>query len=294
MSTPMSTTARGPPGWTPAIWDALNQAVNDEIRRTKVIDKMVAPVLMPDTWNVPADIPVPGTEGLTVKGDSIDLIETIVPIEVRKTQLHQEHQSSTAMTLATHAAALNAKTMDILFFQGYSKLKPSLGPTIGVNLNGNPGDGLLDKAAGKVDVKSLRKKGATGCHYGENTFSAVAEGIALLNKNGDYGPYELAFNPTEYADTYTPISGTLTTPKDGIVGLLGKNYYSTNALPEKTAVLLSVGGGAIDLPVAVPPRLEFTTINGKGSYCFVLREVSALRVKDEKDAPIIKLEFQCP
>src|SRR5690349_21082384 len=95
-------------GWPSTVWDALRKTIHEETQRTKIAQK-VLPLNgpLPNLMNVPSDITEVGDNGLTVtEGASTTLIETTAQFAMTKTQVMDEQQLSTALTLATRAANL--------------------------------------------------------------------------------------------------------------------------------------------------------------------------------------------
>jgi len=292
----MSTATVNSPEWNTAIWDSIKQAVHDETQRTKIAQKILplnGP--LPHMMNVPSDITEVGDNGLTVsQGDLTALIDTTVQFAMTKPQVEQEEQQllSTVLTLVTRAANLIAIAQDQLIFQGKVRLPKEL---VQVRLNGNNGKSLLgeDGEIKPIKVQPVSRQGGKA-KYGENTFAAVADGIASLQKDGHYGPYALALHTDIYADSHAPLKDTLIMPADRIKPLVEKGFYGTGALLQKRGVLLSLGGNTMDLTVGVdttPEFISYTPRNNSGAiYSFQVHERFALRLKDKK--AVRRLEFK--
>jgi uncharacterized linocin/CFP29 family protein len=271
-------------GWNTSVWDTIKQTVHDETQRTKIGQKILplnGP--LPDMMNVPSDITEVSDGGLTVtEGASTSLIETTVQFAMTKTQVNsQEEQLSTALTLATRAANLISIAQDQLIFQGSVKLPENL---VQARLNSNNGKGLLsegDKDIKSIEVRPVGREGSKA-KYGVNTFAAVVDGIASLQRDGHYGPYALVLHTDIYADTYAPLEDTLIMPADRIKPLVEKGFYGTGALPEKRALLLSQGGNTMDLTIGVDTTPEFMFLDNTGMYRFRVFERFALRLKNKQ------------
>ena len=66
-------------------------------------------------------------------------------------------------------------------------------------------------------------------------------------------------------------------------------FYGTGTLPASTGLLVSVGGGPVDLVLGSDPEVEFMQIDAEGMYRFRTLERFALRVKDA--TAVMRLEF---
>jgi uncharacterized linocin/CFP29 family protein len=302
MSATPTTTMTDALGWTSTIWDKLKQAVYEETRRTKIAQK-----ILPVHMALPKDCTVPSEEidkealeiALEIReGNPTNIIETTVQFAMTNTQVQPDQPPSTALTLATRAANRIAIAQDLIVFQGskviqHGRVKlPNSQEFVQAKANGNDGKGLLgedDRNIKPIEVRRARRRTTTSAArstYGENTFAAVAEGIADLQGDGHYGPYALVLHSETYADTYAPLENTLIMPADRIMHLLVENgFYGTGTLPEKRGVLLSLGGNTMDLAVgydATPEFISYTPGNSGGTYFFQARERFALRLKDKK------------
>jgi uncharacterized linocin/CFP29 family protein len=272
-------------GWTTPIWDRIRQAVHGQTQRMKIGQKILPLNATQNAMNVPSDITLINKNGVleVTEGDSKPLIETIVKYSMTKTQVQQEQQLSTAPSLAMHAAGLISGAQDQIIFQGINA-KPK---GVDVRWNGNNDNGLVN--AGKTVVTVKSPIGTPG-QYGEETFTGVTKGTSLLQNNGHYGPYALVLHTDVYADTYTPLKGTLVTPANSIMPIVEGGFYGSGNIPKNTGVLLSVGGNTMDLTVGVDTTPEFMFLNASGMYSFRLYERFTLRLKD--DTAVVTLNFK--
>ena len=58
-----------------------------------------------------------------------------------------------------------------------------------------------------------------------------------------------------------------------------RGFFGTSALPDTLGILLSLGGGTMDLPVADDATPEFLSVNNQGGYNFRLFERFNFRLK---------------
>jgi uncharacterized linocin/CFP29 family protein len=225
---------------------------------------------------------------------------------------HAHRGHSTAVTLAIRAANLLTQAEDMIIFQGAAAFSTPFF-TANIRSRGVPLDfGLLDilpaaapagsppplPAAQVIPVPLLA--GARPGQYGENTFGAVAQGYAVLQGNGHYGPYALVLQTTPYADTHAPLATTLIMPADRIMPLMTAGFFGSGTLVPSVGVpapaglsftgsLVSVGGNTMDLVVGFDAKTAFMQQDVDGSYRFRVVERLALRLKDP--SAIIRLEF---
>jgi len=242
---------------------------------------------------------VAGAAGATtVPADRIDLasmtvdpaavlpvVELSLGFGLTQQQVDDEAVGGAGLTLATRAANLVAQVEDILIFQG--DIPDLRGPLARVQVRGNSGVGLLASAPTEIDVMPVPGPPIT---YGEHTFNAVVEAIALLREEGQAGPYALALNPAVFADTFAPISGTTVLPADQIRPLVTRGFVDTGALPAGRGLVASLGGNTLDLVMSVEPMSTFVQVDDAGFYQFRVFERWALRIKDP--GALVRLVFK--
>src|SRR5271163_1834125 len=211
--------------WADEVWHRIDQAVEQEVKRTRVCGRFLPkrPV-PPKTTSVPTDsyttITPPGAASpvLSVdEGATTRLNEYYVEFELTPQQVDQEEGDfktlghSTAVTLATKAANTLAQAEDLIVFQGQNAITEStlFSTSFVLTLNGNepadtgllnfpiggnaPGLGPLTPVAPAMTVVAVQPLAplVPGVIYGPNTFEAVASAYADLQALGHYGPYAL-------------------------------------------------------------------------------------------------------
>jgi hypothetical protein len=251
-------------GWTPAIWERINQAVHDEIESSAIVRKIVRRHPIESTVSVPGGIPKVVNNSLMMpEGDVIPVMETIVEFSMTRTQVQQELQMHTAATLAGLGGNLAGLVESLTFFQG---LGVKLPPGVQIKDNGNKWPGILKQAVKSIDVQQLAKGGG----YGPNTYKAVVDGIASLQGVGHYGPYLLALPCVKKADACSPLADTLVTPCDRIESLVEDGIiHGTDTLPKDLGFLLSRDGPGRTVNLAVgDARCEFTSVDSTGMLRF--------------------------
>jgi len=312
--------------WGKEIWDYIDMAVHDECTRVRVAAKYLPIHPVPDhTTTVPADsVSAPAEEAGVIGAFAVDegavtrLIEFWVEFSLTPQQLEQESQitnahrgHSTAVTLATRAANLLVRAEDMIVFQGHAAFGTDFFQK-NIRSRGVPADfGLLDIIPAGADssvpellgdqVITVERSDTTSPVpvYGENTFKAVAQGYAVLQDKGHYGPYGLTLQTVPFADTHAPLAGTLIMPADRIQPLATAGFYGSGTLaaatspdlePQFTGSMVSVGGNTVDLVVGTDATTAFMQQNVDGNYQFRMLERMALRLKDI--SAVVRFEFQ--
>ena len=275
-------TGREALSWAPEIWSRLDQAVHAEIDRTGIAGK-VLPVRgpIPDVTTVPAD--VIDAETMTVPDDVVlPLIEISVEFGLTEAQVDTETSLGTALTLATRAANLLARAEDLLVFQGADGARHVIFER--VKLRGDVGIGLFAAAVSAIDVE------VDDGSAGERTVEAVARAYGELQSKGQSGPYGLALRSEQYADIFKPLANTFVMPADRLRPLVERGFHGTAALPERSGLVLSLGGETVDLVVGVEPTVAFLQVGSDGLFRFRLFERFALRLKDAE--ALVQLTFE--
>jgi uncharacterized linocin/CFP29 family protein len=314
-------------GWGQEIWNRIDQAVHDEMQRTRVAMKfipMYAPVT-PGTLTIPADR-ITSSQPLEVDQNEADRITSSQPLEVDQNEVEQmiqiqvqfrltheqvmrEEELRTAVTLATRAANQLAQAEDVIIFQGPTAIDPKsedyhslFQNKIVEHKSGKPRQGLLGAAEKRFEQVKLtqrdnpqRRKG-----WGENTFEAVSAAYSRLQSGRDnlnqahYGPYALVLHHKPYADTYAPLENTLILTADRIEPLMTAGFYGTGTMREFEGrefegIVVSLGGNTMDLAYAVDATTAVLQEDVDGFWRFRVYERFALRLKD--DTAIIRLLF---
>jgi uncharacterized linocin/CFP29 family protein len=126
--------------------------------------------------------------------------------------------------------------------------------------------------------------------YGENTVTKVAEAYAFLQSKGQYGPYALVLHHVLFGEAHAALKSTLIMPADRIRPLMTAGFYGTGTLPEKSGVLLSIGGRVVDVPIPVDGATAFTQVDEEENYRFRVYERFTVRIKDRR--ALVLLDFK--
>jgi hypothetical protein len=300
--------------WTADIWNSIDKAVADEHKLTAIAAQFLTPPVPDGTMDgtVAADtVHVDEFGVLSVdESETRSILEIAVELTVRQTQVAKEETMKTAEHLARAAANLIAKGEDLLIFRGLGALEDDLFKSKVLVLRqpktknpSSPVDSLLFSNKQTIPVEPVEFDSHGHPIFGDNTFAAVAQGYALLQKH-HYGRQALVLPPTIYADTYASRATTLEIPAiiaDRIKGLIGPMFYGTSALPDfdftsslskqvAKGVLAAIDGDTLDLVVQMIPTVEVVTQAAQSSdYVCSVYERFALRLKDP--LAVVELDF---
>jgi uncharacterized linocin/CFP29 family protein len=316
--------------WSPDIWKAIHRTVHDETMRVRVGTKFLPyRRVHPKTTSVQPDTitnaPLPGETNYTLtvdEGVTIRLNEIWTEFALTTQQVHETAESkdpmhTTAVTLARRAAQYLALGQDIVIFQGFngysapffSQNVRSRGPTpsdggllsLGPNSQGsNP----YASPYAAIQVAPL-SSGPPGVTYGENTFNAVTNGIAVLTADGNSGPFALILNTFPYADLYASVGiGSLVVTADRVEPLVKAGLFGTGTVPPTLSlpgsppssppdvayygVLVSIGGSTMDLVVGMHATTVFMQQDTNQLWRFRVLERFALRVSDTSAIQVLE------
>ena len=117
------------------------------------------------------------------------------------------------------------------------------------------GIGLLGIAANNLTLRVNPLNPANPNIFGDQTFTAVTQGISQLIARNQPGPYALLLESSIHADTYRPIPGTLATTADRIIPLVPGGFYPTGTLqvPIPPPPPPPAAGAALPVIVLAPP-----------------------------------------
>lgn len=286
--------------WTPDTWADIDKAVQSEVGRLRVAQKVFPAVQAPNAANVSADVLDPAT--MTIQeGITSPFMEISVEFALTKSQVDNEATLHTARTLARLAARSVALAEDLLFFQGFKVTSPRDPKAKPPDRKANPGiyparatnaesaaDGLLDsKAAHRRGAIKLAAVSAAG-GPGTTIFDEVTKGIAALVNAGQPGPYALILATNLYAEIFATVSNTTTTA-DRILPLVEGRLYGTGTLPEYAGLLVSLGGEPTTIYIAQDAVTAFTQEDQQGIYRF--RVFERVQIVAREAQAFVSFEF---
>jgi uncharacterized linocin/CFP29 family protein len=285
--------------WDPAIWQEINDAVKAETMKVRTAQK-VFPTTVFDTNPLVVTNDVINFADLSIQeGQTKSLVEIYHEFPLTATQVTKEPQDKTCKTLARMAAKALALAEDTVIFQGQTGKLPA---NVKADLIASAGSGLLGEADPKdaddndpnkvskpIEVK-FPVNPKPGVLYGENTFSAVAEGIAILTAKAQAPKFALFLPVKAYADTYVPPSdASLVTTAERIKPLVEGGFMETVTLPQDRGLLVALAGDPTSLYVGREATTEFVRKEGS-KYFFRVVERIQFVARDPRAFVLLKFE----
>lgn len=299
--------------WDETIWKEINDAVVAEMGKVRTAQK-VFPTMLLDTN--PTEIPneiIDFTDLSIKEGQTKQFVEIYHEFSLTATQVTKEAVNKTCKTLARMAAKSIALAEDAAIFQGKNaKIFQSPQPTQSSNItqpsrlkadsldsaiNGllgeaKPGDADDDdpnKVSKPIDV-NFQTKTKPGVLYGENTFAAVAKGIARLTAKAQAPKFALFLPVEAYADTFVPPSdSSLVTTAERIKPLVEGGFIETVTLPSDSGLLVALAGDPTSLYVGREATTEFVRKEGS-KYFFRVVERIQFVARDPRAFVLLKFE----
>jgi uncharacterized linocin/CFP29 family protein len=268
------------------VWDQIDQAVHDEVKRIRVAAKVFLPRPMPNAMSVSSDAVVLGT--MTLDENTLPFLEISRSFSLTSNQVEQETQLGIAVTLARMAATSVAMAEEICLFGGQTP-QVTLPPGINFQRRASIREGLLGIAGQAMPVTRPTRNGPG--IFGEANFNAVEDGINILLAEGQPGPYALFLSPPRHADTHRSEVPTLVLPADRIKPLVPSGFHATVGLPADRGLLVSVGGEPTSLVVSQDTITGFTQQDDvTGLYRFRVFERIQFVARDPR--ALLRLEFR--
>jgi uncharacterized linocin/CFP29 family protein len=272
--------------WTPEIWADIDKAVLAEVGRLRVAQKVFPGSTNGNGQYVPSD--KFDRDKMMIADGTKPYIEISVEFRLTQGQVDGEATLHIGRTLAQLASKSVAMAEDILLFQGHHAQLPANVKVV----NHESADGGLLGCRGTASLKvRLHDKAQPGV-YGSHTYQKVTEGIGLLIRQSQPGPYALILESSVYADASAPLENTMVTTADRLEPLLQRGFYSTGALPEGTGLLVSLGGDPTTIFLGQDVITAYTQLDADGNSCFRVFERFQL-VAREPEALLV-LSFEAP
>lgn len=297
--------------WDEATWKGINDAVVAEVLKVRTAQK-VFPTMVLDTHPTETPNDVIDFTDLSIKeGQTKQFVEIYREFPLTATQVSKEAQLKTCKTLARMAAKAIALAEDAVIFQGQER-KANLPANVTADLIESAGNGLLGEADPKddkgntladdadsnkvskpIDVKFPDKPKA-GVLYGENTFSAVAAGIAKLAAKAQAPKFALFLPVNAYADTFVPPGDqSLITTAERIKPLVEGGFMETVTLPPNRGLLVALAGDPTSLSVGREATTEFVRKEGR-KYIFRVVERVQFVARDPRAFVLLNFEQPAP
>lgn len=275
--------------WDASVWKEINDAVLTEVNKVRIAQK-VFPTKVFDTN--PTEIPnevIKFPDLAIAEGQTKPFVEIYHQFPLTNTQVKKEPETKICKTLARMAAKAIALAEDTIIFQGDVKLPDN----VKAELKDSAKNGLLGEAGELVPVEPV---GRPGLLYGENTFSAVADGIAKLVAKSQAQPYALFLPTKAFADTFVPPTpASLVTTAERIRPLVEGGFYGTGTLPDedknRKGLLVALGGEPTNLYVGREIITEYIKKEGN-TYTFRVVERVQFVARDPR--AFVLLDFKKP
>lgn len=285
--------------WNEAIWKEINDAVVVEMGKVRTAQK-VFPTTLFDT--APETIPneVINFSDLSIKeGQTKQFVEIYHEFSLTATQVSKEATNKTCKTLARMAAKAIALAEDAIIFQGQLAKLPA---NVKADAIDSAGNGLLGEANPKdadndnpnkvstpIEVK-FQTNPKPGVLYGENTFVAVAEGIARLTAKAQAPKFALFLPVKAYADTFVPPhDASLVTTAERIKPLVEGGFMETVTLPQDSGLLVALAGDPTNLYVGQEASTEFVRQEGSKYFFRVMLRMQWV-ARDARAFVLLKFE----
>ena len=110
---------------------------------------------------------------------------------------------------------------------------------------------------------------------------SILDGIQTLRGNLQHGPYCVVVSPDLHREAMEPLGDSgMTRIAPILPQLRDDGFRFSEAAPERTGVIFSLGGGAVDLPIPWDAHVECRTVEGDAT--FVIVEQFRLRINDPR------------
>ena len=286
-------------GWEQSVWQEINESVVKEVAKVRTAQK-VFPTTGFDTSPTEISNDVINFADLSIQeGRTKPFIEIYHEFPLTATQVAKEAQLKTCKTLARMAAKAIALAEDAVIFQGQAGGLPA---NVQADLRASADNGLLgeadppdaddndpNKVSEPIDIK-FQTTGKPGVLYGENTFSAVADGIAKLTAKAQAPMFALFLPVKAYADTFVPPSdASLVTTAERIKPLVEGGFMETVTLPQDRGLLVALAGDPTSLYLGREAITEFVRKDGS-KYFFRVVERIQFVARDPRAFVLLRFE----
>jgi uncharacterized linocin/CFP29 family protein len=271
--------------WNQQIWSDIDKAVQDEVGRIRVAQKVFPSTVVNNLLPVIANTAALGPGALRAGVDTFrPFLELSREFVLTQAQVDGEENMHLAPTLARLAASAIASAEDTVLFFGQNSIGHIAGTGVSVTNQGALPPGFVAEAAAfaVINVTNVTAANPVG-----NIIRAVSQSMAALNADAQPGPYALFLPPNRYAAAFAPTApGTLQTPGDQINRVVTGGFYMLNSLagavpaPHDIGILVSLGGEPAKIILGSEAITAFTFTNVQGDYHFRVFERIQLMVRD--------------
>ncbi len=287
-------------GWDASIWKDIDDTVVTEMGRVRSAQK-VFPATQFETSPTEIANDLINFSDLSIReGQTKSFVEIFQEFTLTSAQAMNEAQINTCRTLAQMAAKSVALAEDTVLFQGTSGKLPA---GVKAELLESAGGGLLGEANPKdandddplkvsVPIVVPRVAGRrAGLLFGENGFTAVADGIAKLTAKAQAPKFALFLPVKVFADTFVASSeASLVTTADRIKPLVEGGFQDTVTLPQDRGLLVALAGDPTRIYVGREATTEFVRKEGS-KYFFRVVERIQFVARDPRALVLLKFKF---
>ena len=287
-------------GWDASTWKAIDDAVLTEVGRVRAAQKVLPAT---DFETGPTEIPndVINFADLSIReGQTKAFVELFQEFSLTSAQVVNEPRLYTCRTLAQMAAKLVALAEDTVIFQGSTGKLPA---GVKAELIESAGGGLLAEANPKdandndplkvsvpIVVPRVSSKRA-GLLFGENVFTAVAEGIAKLTAKAQAPKFALFLPVKVFADTYiAPGEASLVTTADRIKPLVEGGFQEAATLPRDKGLLVALAGEPTRIFVGREASAEFVRKEGSRYFFRVVERIQFI-ARDPRALVLLNFKY---
>lgn len=287
-------------GWDAAVWKSIDDVLVAEMGRVRSVQK-VLPATLFDSHPTEVVNEVINFSDLSIReGQTKPFVELFQEFTLTTAQAMNEAQLGTCHTLAQMAAKSIALAEDTVIFQGAGGKLP-----LGVKAEGieSASAGLLGEASPKDAndndplkvampiVVARLPSGRSGALFGENLFTAVAEGIAKLTAKAQAPKFALFLPVGVFADAFVASSeASLVTTADRIKPLVEGGFQEAVTLPQDRGLLVALAGEPARIFIGREAATEFVRKEGS-KYFFRVVERIQFVVRDPRSFVLLKFKF---
>jgi uncharacterized linocin/CFP29 family protein len=274
--------------WNQQIWSDIDKAVQEEVGRIRVAQKVFPSAVVNNVLPVVANTLAPGPGPLRTGVDRFQpFFEISRDFALTQAQVEGEENTHLAPSLARLAASMIAAAEDTLVFFGGTRIAAVLATGVTVTNQPSLPAGFVAEAAAHA---ATPVPGAVAGGVLGNILAAVAQGIAALSGRAQPGPYALFLPPAKYAQTFEPPAGQLKAPGDQINHVVTGGCYMVNSLAQPPppparprpdiGILVSLGGEPAKIILGTDAITAFTFMDGQSDYHFRVFERIQMVVRD--------------
>ncbi len=280
--------------WTDDQWRKVNDAVSEAYNKASV-----ASALLPVYGPLSGSTEIVRNERLlevytatppTIRLDkdhlavNLKLVNLTANVELSSEQVADESLSN-ALLAFRRAADVLALEQDRVVFAGYQRGWPQENSQYVMNQELQPQKGLADLPA-RHKFQPLGFPGSPSPTLGQLVVSAVVKAMTTLEEDSNPAPFACVLGNTLYEAVHDP-SASLVLPADRVTPLLkGGPLLRSGKIDQKSGIVVSLAGKAVDIVVGTPPTVQFLQRDKSAKFIFRVYTRFALRIRDNIKRPV--------